>query len=74
MQNHLWDEYEITPTEARENYEAPENPREAEEEVASLKNKIRLLGSVNIEAIEEYADVKERFEAMTSQVADLNDA
>ncbi len=74
MQNHLWDEYEITPTEARENYKAPDNPREAEEEVSSLKNKIRLLGSVNVEAIEEYADVKERFEAMTSQVEDLNDA
>ena len=74
MQNHLWDEYEITPTEARENYEAPENPREAEEEVASLKNKIRLLGSVNIEAIEEYADVKERYSALTSQVEDLSDA
>lgn len=74
MQNRLWDEYEITPTEARENYSKPENPKEAEEEVTSLKNKIRLLGTVNVDSIEEYAAVKERFEAMNAQVTDLTDA
>ena len=74
MQNHLWDEYEITPTEARENFEKPENPKEAEAEAFDLKNKIRALGSVNVESIEEYSSVKERFDAMNAQVTDLTDA
>ena len=74
MQNHLWDEYEITPTEARENFTKPENPKEAEAEAFDLKNKIRALGSVNVESIEEYTSVKERFDAMNAQVTDLTDA
>lgn len=74
MQNHLWDEYEITPSEARENYTASETPKEAEEEVSELKNKIRALGTINIESIDEYIAVKERFEAMNAQVTDLTDA
>lgn len=74
MQNHLWDEYEITPTEAQENFAAPEDPKEAEKEAAELKNKIKALGSVNVESIEEFTAVKERHDAMSAQVTDLTDA
>lgn len=74
MQNHLWDEYEITPSEARENYEKPEDSKNAETEASELKNKIKALGTINLESIDEYVSVKERFEAMNSQVEDLTDA
>ena len=39
--------------------------------LADLKKKIKALGSVNMDSIEEYKNVKERYEFMISQKADL---
>ena len=40
-------------------------------QVADLRNQIRALGNVNISAIEEYQEVRERYDALSAQVADV---
>ena len=71
MQSKLWDEYEITVSEAKTGYKKPENIQEAQKRTTDLRNQIRNLGAINIEAIEEYISVKERYESMSTQVEDL---
>ncbi len=69
--NRLWDDYEMSFNDALEEKTEIENVKEATEELAELKKKIKALGNVNMDAIEEYKSVKERYEFMTSQKADL---
>lgn len=69
--NRIWDDYELTYSEAVELKTETENIKEATEHLAELKRKIRALGSVNMDSIEEYKAVKERYEFMTKQKADL---
>ena len=40
-------------------------------QVADLRNQIRALGNVNVSAIEEYQEVRERYDALSAQVADV---
>ena len=68
--NELWNEYEITPNNAKD-YSKPENIQTTQKEVNELHNKIRELGSVNIDSIEEYKKTKERYETMCEQRLDL---
>ena len=68
--NKMWEEYEITPNTA-ENYERPEKPQEVQKQVTNLRNQIKALGSINIDAIEEYKQTKERYDFMTEQKEDL---
>ncbi len=66
----LWEEYELTYTDAAAlNYPTPD--KEAISELASVRARIRALGSVNVNAVEEYAETKERYEFMTKQIEDL---
>ena len=44
---------------------------EAQKLLSDIKNKIRVLGSVNVDAIEEYREVSERYRFMTEQIADI---
>jgi len=67
----LFDEYELTRSEAEDLGIEIENAEEARKRLAELKSKIRALGSVNPEAIEEYKEVKTRFDFLTVQVEDL---
>jgi len=70
----LWDEYELTYSAAKE-LGYPAVNEENRQSVASLQNKlrnrIRELGSVNVNAIEEYTEVKTRFDFLSKQSADL---
>ena len=70
-QNKLYDEYQLTKREAEAICEKPEEPRKAQQRLSELKNSIRALGSVNVSAIEEYKEVKERYEFMNAQVTDV---
>ena len=72
--NRLWDDYELTYSDTLELKEEITDFKEARETVASLKAKIRGLGSVNVDAIEEYKQVKERYEYLTGQISDLTKA
>lgn len=71
IMNHLWDEYELTYTAAAEIRKTYENEKEAFKRAAELKSKIKSLGHVNMEAIEEYTEKKERFEFLSTQRDDL---
>ncbi|MBC7765696.1 MAG: chromosome segregation protein SMC, partial [Hyphomonadaceae bacterium] len=71
MVNKLWDEYTLT-------YSAAEPYRQdvgsltlASKQIGILKAEIRSLGNVNVNAIEEYLQVKERYEFLSTQIADL---
>lgn len=74
INSRLWDEYELTYITALEYKKEVENLNELQKYVNTLKNKIRNLGDVNVNAIEEYAEVKERYEFLTKQRDDLEDA
>ncbi len=69
----MWDEYEMTMTEAetfaKEN--VPENIEDSRKRVSELKNQIKALGSVNIDAIEEFSQVKQRHDSLEQQTNDL---
>lgn len=69
--NSLWEEYEITPNNALE-YKRPTNIAVATKEVHNLRNKIKNLGSINIDSIEEYKKTKERYDFMCEQRLDLD--
>ncbi len=67
----LWEEYELTRLEAEEHASPIENVASAQKRLSELKQKIKSLGSVNVGAIEEYKEVSERYEFMSTQVADV---
>ncbi|MBR3791446.1 MAG: chromosome segregation protein SMC, partial [Clostridia bacterium] len=67
----LWDEYELTQTDAEQIANPVENYDETKQRVLELKNKIKALGSVNLDSIEEYTNSKERYDFLTEQKADL---
>lgn len=67
-------EYELTVTEAAKIATPVENIPDARRRVSELKNSIRALGNVNVEAIEEYASVKERYDFLDNQMTDLKNA
>ena len=68
----LFDEYELTRTEAEQIAEPVENIPEAKRELNEVKGKIRALGNVNVSAIEEYKEVNERYVFMKAQMDDLD--
>ena len=70
--NKLWEEYELTPNNV-ESYTKPENVQETTKKVNSLRNKIKDLGSINIDSIEEYNQTKQRYDFMCEQRLDLED-
>ncbi len=67
----LYEEYELTRSEAVAEAKPIEDRTEANRELNSIKNKMKALGSVNLEAIEEYAEVSKRYEFMKAQLGDV---
>jgi len=70
----LWDEYELTYTEAVKRAVTKVTAQNRAEAVAAqnkYKNQLRALGSVNVNAIEEYKEVKKQFDDLTAQIEDL---
>lgn len=73
----LWDEYEITFDDAiAMDYPpvTPENRAEIAALQTSCRNSMRALEPINLGAIEEYKEVKERYDEMSSQVVDLRES
>lgn len=68
----MWEEYELTPNNAGE-YKKPENVANTQKQVNNLRNQLRNLGSVNVDSIEEYKNLKERYDFMSEQRVDLED-
>ncbi len=69
--NNLWEEYELTYSDAVSYKKELGTATEVTKEIASLKRKIASLGNVNVDAIEEYKTVSERYEFLTGQRDDL---
>lgn len=67
----LWEEYELTRREAQALDIQMEDAGKAQRRLNELKSKIKALGTVNVAAIEEYQEVSERYEFLTSQIADV---
>lgn len=70
--NKMWEEYELTPNTV-EDYKKPENVATTQKKVNQLRSEIRDLGSVNVDSIEEYKTIKERYDFMCEQRVDLED-
>ena len=71
--NKMWEEYELTPNNIGE-WKRPENVAMTQKKVNDLRNDIKNLGSVNIDSIEEYKTLKERYDFMSEQRVDLENA
>ena len=69
--NDLWNDYEITPNNAKENFEKPTNIKETKEKVNKIHSQINELGNVNVAAIDEYKKAEERYATMSEQRLDL---
>jgi len=67
----LYDEYEMTQSDAEEQAQPLDDVAAAERRLSELRNKIRGLGSVNVGAIEEYKEVSQRHGELTRQLADI---
>ena len=68
--NKMWEEYELTPNNVVD-YRKPENVQLTREKVKDLRNEIKELGSVNVDSIEEYKNLKDRYDFMCEQRVDL---
>lgn len=70
--NYMWSEYELTPHHAlnlRDTRYA--DPSKTKSHIRETKEEIRKLGDVNVNAIEEYKEVSQRYEFLKTQHDDL---
>lgn len=69
--NKLFDEYQLTKSDAEALNIVIEDYQQANRSLQEIKGKIRALGNVNVGAIEEYKEVSERYEFMKAQLDDI---
>lgn len=67
----LWEAYSMTVAQAYESAEKLEDVPAANKRLNELKSKIRALGTVNTDAIDEYKEVSERYEFLSGQLSDV---
>ena len=72
LSSYMWEEYEITYSTAKEmrDENLPELPA-LKKEIAAVKAKIKSLGDVNVNAIDDYKEVSERYEFLKGQHDDI---
>lgn len=70
----LLETYELTRSEAVKVADKLEDIVDAQKKLMSLKNQIKALGNVNVGAVEEYKEVSERYNFMSSQLDDVKKA
>ena len=70
----LWEEYQLTDSEARALCVPFDSLTELRRQVAETRGRIRALGNVNVGAIDEYKEVKERYDFLKAQVTDVEKA
>ena len=70
----LWDEYQLSVSQAEALCVEIDSLPALRAQVADLRGKIRALGSVNVSAIEEYKEVKARYDALVTQVTDVEES
>ena len=73
--SYMWEEYEITPNNALQYRKEEMNDRHVmKQQIHKLKDEIRALGSVNVNAIEDYKELLERHTFLSGQYNDLLEA
>ena len=73
--NYMWEEYELTPHAAEElRNDKYEDLSSLKKMITEVKDEIRRLGDVNVNAIEEYKEISERYSQMKTQHDDLIEA
>ena len=72
--NKLWEDYSVTYDNIKDKVSPVEKPGEQSKRIAALKNTIRQLGTVNLNALEEYRELSERLDFMTGQRDDIEAA
>ena len=70
----LWDNYELSHTDAQQLRRPVESLPKATKEINELRRRITALGTPNLGAIDQYARVSERYEFLTSQRDDITKA
>jgi chromosome segregation protein len=70
----LWEDYEISYIQAMEFKSEDFNMAAAVKENRQIRSRMKELGDVNVNAIEEYKSVKERYEFLTNERADIQEA
>ncbi len=72
LSNYMWEEYELTYSSAQElkDDNLPELPA-LKKEIVAVKAKIKSLGDVNVNAIDDYKEVSERYEFLKGQHDDI---
>ena len=70
----LWEGYELTYDSAAPLRQQLDSPTRAQRQIADLKRQISALGAVNVGAIEDYARLRERYDYLTEQRADVERA
>ena len=77
LSNRFWEDYEMTRNDALalgyEPITAEERPAVQELQV-SCRNRLRAIGSVDLGAVEKYKEVKQRYDEMAAQIADMTAA
>lgn len=71
--NRMWEEYELTPNNVGE-VQKIENPEAVQKQVNNLRSQIRDLGSVDVDSIKRYQETKERYDFLSEQRLDLEEA
>ncbi|MCD7868599.1 MAG: AAA family ATPase, partial [Clostridiales bacterium] len=73
--SYMWEEYEVTPNQARQFFrEEYTDPGAMKKQISKLREEIRNLGPVNVNAIEDYKDLRERHTFLSAQYEDLKKA
>ncbi|HBI61199.1 MAG TPA: chromosome segregation protein SMC, partial [Lachnospiraceae bacterium] len=73
--DYMWEQYELTYHTAKENKtEVSYSVAQMRSEIAKLKSQMKSLGDVNINAIEQYQEVQERYGLLSTQHSDLIEA
>ena len=70
----LWDEYQLSVSQAEALCVEFDSLPALRAQVADLRGKIRALGNVNVSATEEYKEVKARYDALVTQVTDVEES
>ncbi len=70
----LFDKYELTVSAAEELDIKIDDIPAADRKLREIKGRIKSLGNINLEAIDEYAEVSERYEFMKTQLSDVERA
>ena len=71
----MWEEYELTPHAAAElRDENDQDLSDIKKKISEIRDEIRKLGDVNVNAIEEFKEVSERYTFLKTQHDDLIEA